>query len=83
METLTHEVMHHRQLPGLAARDALGRGMFRVVESEARDQRDHEWLARSPGLTQRVGQSRGHGAHLDPLAILPGKRRRLTGPNNY
>jgi hypothetical protein len=71
METLTDEVMHHRQLPGLETRNALLGGVFRVVEPQTRGQGDDEWLARSPGLTQRIGHGGGHRAHLDPLARFP------------
>jgi hypothetical protein len=71
METLTDEVMHHRQLPGLEAGHALLGRMFRIVEPQARDQRDDDRLARSPSLTQRIGHSSSHRAHLDPLARFP------------
>ncbi len=83
VESFTDKVMHDRQLPGLKPGDTLLGRLLGIVEAQPWDQRDDEWLARSPGVTHRIGQGGGHRAHLDPFALFPRRRRGLTGPEDY
>ncbi len=56
MKPLPDEIVHDREVPGLQPGDGLLGRPAAIVKTEARNQRDDERSARSPGIAKLIGQ---------------------------